>query len=843
VNARLLARPATAADPGTPDRGPARLAVLDDPLERDAFTRWHDAADGTRIAESSLQLSGLHCAACAGIIEQALMGQDGVVQARVNAAAQCATVRWDSSRTRVSLLVDAIRRAGYGAVPDTAAAAREQRRTERRAMAWRLFVAAFCAMQVMMLATPAYVAAPGELAPDLARLFAWASWLLSLPVMWFSAAPFFAGAWRSLRRRAIGMDVPVALGIAVAFVASSGAAFDPGGVFGSEVYFDSLTMFIAFLLGGRWFEMLARHRAAEVLERAVGELPAQALRVGADGRTEAVSVRRLAAGDRVRVPVGQAFPADGVLVHGETRANEALLSGEARPVARRSGDAVVAGSINLDAPVEMRVTRAGADTRYEAIVALMREARTHRPALARTADRWAGPFLWTVLLLAAASAAAWSVIDPARAVWVAVSVLIVTCPCALSLAAPSALLSAAQALARRGVLLRRLDALETLARVQHLFVDKTGTLTEAQLQCVGMQAEAAARAVGPSSDAYISRSPEGPKAAAPTVRGTVGRLEEAESCEAAACKARAGLGAARRSALDPPVLRQAAASLAAWSGHPLAQALAREAEDPANPPDGCPPEPPFEWHHVTETPGQGLQGTDAQGRTWRLGSAAWAGAPDDAVLSDAPDDADPQARSDAGRSRPATWLALDGRAQARFFFDECLRDDTADAVRALQAQGLRLTLLSGDAPQRAADLATALRFDAHAGGLSPEDKLARLREAQARGEVVAMLGDGINDAPVLAQADVSLAMGEGALVTRTSADAVVISNALGDVAAARLLACRTMAVVRQNLLWAAVYNAACVPLAVAGLLPPWASGLGMALSSLLVIGNSMRLAR
>jgi Cu2+-exporting ATPase len=793
VTARLLASPAAhpaAAAPGSPDRGPARLAVLDDPLERDAFTRWHHAADGTRIAESSLQLSGLHCAACAGLIEQALLGQDGVVQACVNAAAQCATVRWDSRRTRVSQLVDAIRRAGYGAVPDTAAAAREQRRTERRAMTWRLFVAAFCAMQVMMLATPAYVAAPGELAPDLARLFAWASWLLSLPVMWFSAAPFFAGAWRSLRRRAIGMDVPVALGIAVAFVASSGATFDPGGVFGSEVYFDSLTMFIAFLLGGRWFEMLARHRAAEVLERAVGELPAQALRVEADGRTEAVSVRRLAAGDRVRVPVGQAFPADGVLVQGETRANEALLSGEARPVARRSGDAVVAGSINLDAPVEMRVTRAGADTRYEAIVALMREARSHRPALARTADRWAGPFLWTVLLLAAASAAAWSVIDPTRAVWVAVSVLIVTCPCALSLAAPSALLSAAQALARRGVLLRRLDALETLARVQHLFVDKTGTLTEAQLQCVGMQPLETA---GDPAD--------GP--------------------------------------LDPALLRQAAASLAAWSGHPLAQALAREAEDPADTQGERPPAPPFQWHHVTETPGQGLQGVDAQGRTWRLGSAAWAGAPDGA----GPGDADPQARSDAGGSRPATWLALDGRPQARFVFDECLRDDTVDAVRALQAQGLRLTLLSGDAPQRAADLATALRFDAHAGGLSPEDKLARLREAQARGEVVAMLGDGINDAPVLAQADVSLAMGEGALVTRTSADAVVIANALGDVAAARRLACRTMAVVRQNLLWAAVYNAACVPLAVAGLLPPWASGLGMALSSLLVIGNSMRLAR
>ena len=747
----------------SPSPAQGDLGVLDDPLERDRYTRWLDAettGGSTRVAESSLRIGGMHCAACAGTIEQALLGVDGVVAASVNAATECASVRWQDGRTQPSVLVRAVQRAGYDAVPDTAAGARELRRRERRGATWRLFVASFCAMQVMMLATPAYVAGPGELAPDLKRLLDWGAWLLTVPVLWFSAAPFFGGAWRALRERRIGMDVPVALGIGVAFVASSGAAFDPAGPFGAEVWFDSLTMFVAFLLGGRYLEMLARHRAAEQLERSAGALPQSVLRVAADGSVETISAQRIAAGDVLRVPLGQAFAADGVLTQGETTVDEALLSGESRPVPRRGGDAVVAGSVNLLAPVEMRALRVGADTRHEAIVALMREAMSRRPAAARLADRWAGPFLWIVLLLAAGAAAAWSVADPSKAVWVAVSVLIVTCPCALSLAAPSALVAAAGALARRGVLLRRIDALETLARIDRLFIDKTGTLTEGRLRCRGVQC--------------------------------------LPGCD-----------------LDDAELTRTAASLAAWSQHPLSAAL-REAHAGAS----------GDWRDVAETPGRGLQATDGEGRRWQLGSAVAVGA---ALVGD--DD------------RPRVWLARDGAPLACFEFDEGLRPDAADAVRALQADGVRVTLLSGDSAARAGRLAEQLALDGGQGGLAPEDKLAALRAAQQRGETVAMLGDGINDAPVLAQADVSLAMGEGALVARGQADGVVVSNALADVVHARRLAQRTLRVVRQNMVWAAAYNAACVPLAVLGALPPWAAGLGMAASSLLVIGNALRLAR
>jgi Cu2+-exporting ATPase len=737
---------------------PTPATVLDDPVELGSFTRW--SGGGTSIAESSLRIGGMHCAACSTTIEQALRRQPGVIDARVSAASQCASVRWDARITRASALVHTIESAGYSAVPDTAAGARALRQKESRAALWRLFVAAFCAMQIMMLATPAYVSAPGELAPDHKQLLDWGSWLLTLPVLWFSAAPFFAGAWRSIRQRRIGMDVPVAIGIAVAFVASSGAAFDSGGPFGREVYFDSLSMFLSFLLAGRYLELRARHRAELSLEDASGRLPQAVTRLRADGSVEIVSAQRVRPGDLLRVPVGEAFAADGVIAEGSTDADESLLTGESNPVAKVRGDAVVAGSVNLRAPVLMRADRVGADTRHEAIVALMRAARSQRPAVLASADRWAGPFLWTVLLLAAAAAAAWSVIDPSRAVWVAVSVLIVTCPCALSLAAPSALLSAAGAMGRRGLLLRRLDAIAGLARVKTLFIDKTGTLTEGGLRCTGTE--------------------------------------------------RVGTDAA-----STEELQAIAASLAGWSHHPLARAVHDAFEAAA-----------VHWHDVAEVPGQGMEGVDERGHRWRLGAPAWAGL---------------DASADEAAARAC--LSRDGTPLACFRFDERLRDDAMAAVQALQRDGVQVRLLSGDDDGRARRVALQLGLADAAGAMTPEDKLAVVQAAQRRGEQVAMLGDGINDAPVLAQADVSLAMGEGALVARAQADGVLVSNRLDDIVRARVLARKALCVVRQNFIWAAAYNAACVPLALIGWLPPWAAGLGMATSSLFVVLNSLRLAR
>jgi P-type Cu2+ transporter len=791
-----------------PVAGPIALAepasaVVDDPLELARFTRWLVGPQGQRLGESALQLSGLHCAACAGIIESVLHRVPGVHSVQISAASERATVGWDPAQTQVSALLAAVRRAGYEAVPDAAAPARALRRADHRLALWRLFVAGFCAMQVMMLATPSYVAAPGTLSSEMRLLLNWGSWLLSVPVLVFSAAPFFRGAWRALRARRIGMDVPVALGIAITFVASTGATFHPQGVFGPEVYFDSLTMFIGFLLGARYVELLARHRAADALEAQLAGLPQTAWRLGGNGQQEEVSVQRLRVGDLLSVPVGQAFAADGVIESGHTAADESLLTGESVPVPKREGDLAVAGSLNLLAPVRLRVQRTGADTRFEALVSMMRSAMSQRPSAARVADRWAAPFLWAVLLLATAGAAVWSLVDPSRAVWVAVSVLIVTCPCALSLAAPATLVAAARGLARRGVMLQRLDALEPLAQAQQVFLDKTGTLTADRLQVQSVHLSAAARAAG----------------------------------------------------MDLAAVQEAAAALAAWSAHPVSRALAAHGvEESSGNRRGTPlADQPAEWSNVREWAGLGLSARDAQGREWRLGSVAWVSA---AVPAPKAEDAgaNTQAQS-VPASAPAADSAAHGAAAgadarvafgpagsswALFDLQEQLRPGTSEAVQALQASGAQVILLTGDAPARAQTLAQRLGLQRVQASARPEDKLAAVAAAQAQGHCVLMVGDGINDAPVLARADVSLAMGQGALVSRGQADAVIASNDLRDLVRARATAKKALAIVRQNMLWSVTYNAVCIPLALVGWLLPWAAGLGMACSSLVVVANALR---
>ena len=780
------------ADSMNPNAVAARegLAVLDDPVEQGRYTRWVEGAGGERLAESALQLSGLRCAACAGIIEQALTAVSGVRWAQVSAAGQRASVRWDPEHTRASALVQAVRDAGYDAVPDAAEPARALRRSEYRQALWRLFVASLCAMQIMMMATPSYVAGPGELTPDMRQLLNWGSWLLALPVMLFSAGPILVAAAKGLRAGRITMDLPVALALAITFVAGTGATFSPAGPFGHEVFFDSLAMFVSFLLGARFVEMLARHRAADALEQTLARLPEVAWRLRGDGTPESVSVQRLQPGDEVRVPVGQAFAADGRVLRGHTQADESLLTGESLPVDKPLGADLVAGSINVGAPVDMSVQRVGHDTRLEAIVSMMRSALSQRPASARVADRWAAPFLWAVLLLAAGAAAVWSVLDPSRAVWVAVSVLIVTCPCALSLAAPATLVAAARGLAQRGVMVQNLDAIEQLARADHFFFDKTGTLTDDKPQLRDTQLTAAGTGVCTSADRALAT-------AAALACHSSHPLAQAVVAAAAATIATAAVTA------TPPA---ALASAADSAGTPLGTA----------------------WTEVQEHIGRGLQAHDSDGHTWQLGSEAWLG------VADGPEQA------------AALCLARNGEVLATFSFDETLRDGAAQAVQALRAQGVGVTLLSGDVPERARALARRLGLNVDSdvmAGATPQDKLAAVARAQAAGLRVAMVGDGINDAPVLARADVALVMGQGALVSRSQADAVVMSNRLGDVVRARDTAKRAVHIVRQNMLWAAGYNAVCVPLALLGWLPPWAAGLGMAASSMAVVLNALRAAR
>jgi P-type Cu2+ transporter len=747
--------------------------VFDDPDEWAQFSQ--PMGPDQTCWQSQVRVEGMHCAACAFAVEQALTQVPGVQSVKVSSAAQRASIVWSPQATRPSQWLNATRSLGYRLRPDLDHALSDENRRASRLMLWRWLVAGFCMMQVMMYAYPAYIAEPGTITPDIEQLLRWASWVLSLPVLLFSSRPFFASAWRDLTQRSMSMDLPVALGLIITFAISSAATFEPNGWWGQEVYFDSLTMFVFFLLTGRWLELRLRERTAGSLDALMQRLPLSVERQQADGSFTRVAARRLHEGDVVRVLAGEAFAADGQITRGQSHVDESLLTGESRALPRRPGDVVLAGSYNLSGTVLMRVQRLGPSTRYAQIVALMQQAAVDKPRLALLADRIARPFLWVVLLTALAAVLLWWNEDPARGLMAAVAVLVVTCPCALSLATPSAMLTAAGWLARQGVLMRRLQALEVLQRVDTVLFDKTGTLTQARLG-----------------------------------------LHQVE------------LSPVRRGWTDAQAL-QVAAALARHSLHPVSQALVEQASMLS---------PEMPWTHgvltqLQEVPGQGLQAL-AEGSAWpsdvkgqlRLGQAGFCGVPADSKVQVL-----------------QVCLADDHGLIARFYMDEVLREDAVDVIRVLRRAGLEVQLLSGDRDASVQHLAARVGLPPQhvRSQCTPQDKLSHLKALQAQGRRVLMVGDGLNDGPVLAQADVSMAMGPSVPLAQAQADIVVPSGNLGVILLLRQQAQLTLRIVGQNLIWAAAYNAISVPLALTGGLPAWAAGLGMALSSLLVVLNASRL--
>ncbi|MBS7807720.1 cation-translocating P-type ATPase [Variovorax sp. PCZ-1] len=715
--------------------------------------------------ESRLMVQGMHCSACAGMVESALLAVPGVVAAQVNAMSSRALVTWDARLTQPSRWMSALSQAGYSMLPIQGVDAFEQSRKESRSMLWRWLVAGFCMMQVMMYAWPNYSALPGEMDALSDSILRWASWLLTLPVLLFSSQPFFAAAWRALAQKRISMDVPVALGIALTFAISSVAVWQPLGPWGSELYLDSLTMLVFFLLTGRWIEARLKQQVTGDLEAATAQLPLVVQRLDAQDQPHAAPLHSIRPGDMLLVRLGESFAVDGQLVQGSTAADESLLTGESQPVNKSVGDSVVAGSVNLLATVRMRATRVGEDTRFAQIAQLMSRSENDKPVVVQLADRMAGPFLWCVLALAMGALLYWWPLDPHRAVLSAITVLIVTCPCALALAAPAAFLSSASALARAGLLTRKLSAIERMAQVTSMVFDKTGTLTLGRLQV---------------SDAHFS-----PRSNESQVWSLV-------------------------------------AQMTADSLHPVSQSLHAHALQK------CTSEKRQMAIKVQEVVGAGLVAQGDQGQVWRLGHAEFCGL-------------------QLSSNEKQVYLCDNKGWLASFDLQEALRPYAQQAIsllrQSLAAQGGSLTIASGDQLTQVRKIARQLGApDAYVqAGCQAQDKLVILQRMRASGQVVAMVGDGINDAPVLAAADVSIAPAHGATLAMIKSDFVLTAESLQPLALLQPLAIRTMRIVRQNLWWALAYNMVSVPLAWMGWLEPWMAGLGMAVSSLLVLLNALRL--
>jgi Cu2+-exporting ATPase len=725
---------------------------------------------GEHEREVSLMLEGITCAACIWLNEQHLAKLPGVLAVSINYSTRRARVQWDSRRIALSDILAAVAAIGYRAHPYDQSRHEALAQKERRDALWRLFVAGFGAMQVMMYAYPAYIARDGDLAPDLKQLMDWASLVLTLPVMGYSALPFFRNALRDLRLRRLGMDVPVALGLAAAFFASVWATVTATG----EVYFDSVSMFVFLLLGGRYLEMRARQKAVAIGEAIARLVPALATRLPAWPATrepETVAAAELAAGDAVLVKAGETVPADGVLVDGASSFDESLLTGESLPRLRAVGDPLTAGTHNVEAPVVLAVERAGDETRLATNVRLMERAASERPAIVALADRVAGWFVLALLIVAATVYYAWFGVDPERALWITVSVLVATCPCALSLATPVTLTVANGTLALQGLIVSRAGAVETLARARRVVFDKTGTLTTGRLRLAAVQ--------------------------------LFGGETEHECLRLAAV-------------------------LESVSEHPLARALRNAATERGIVAEGLP-------EAVLLAPGQGIEAT-VDGRRLRIGRPDYVARIDRHKLP-------PAAGEGGSDGRTRVALGDEEGPLALFSLSDELRPGARTMVERLKAQGCRLSVLSGDNAFAVEAVAEALGIDEWHAGCLPADKLDQVRRRQQAGEVVAMVGDGINDAPVLAQAQVSVAMGEGAQLAKVQADCILVGGDLLALAAGFETARRTRRIIRQNLAWAMAYNALVVPFAALGWVTPWMAGIGMSGSSLLVVGNALRVAR
>lgn len=709
-----------------------------------------------------LTIEGIHCAACGWLIKNRLLPLDGVTAISVNPASQKAQLSWQPQKIHLSRILNHLAELGYKATPLWLLTQNSETEKHHKKTLRRLGVAGIGMMQVMMFSIGLYAGAFSGIDDLHKELLRWVSLLISSCVLLYSGPPFFISAFKGLKAKTLNMDVPIALTIGSTYLISIWATLNHQG----EVYFDAVTMFIFFLTLGRFLEASGRHKANQSAQALLKCLPHTAIRLLNNGNSEVVSIHTLQAGEKILIKPGTTIPVDGRIVTGESSVDESLLTGEMNPKQKQSGDQVLGGSQNVDGILELEVTHRVQNSLLSNIMQLMERGLAEKPDIAVIADKVASYFIGVLLLVAACVFIVWCFIDADRALWITLSVLVISCPCALSLATPIALTAASNALMKKGVLITRSNVIEKLAQADSLIFDKTGTLTQGRFFL---------QKIVPLSN-----------------------LNETECLELATL-------------------------LEKNSEHPISVAFKQRGELSST-------------QFITDiknVANQGMEG-EIKGQRYRIGKASFSAA----LYASSPPVYTPAQSLTTSQS---ILLSSQDGPIAWFEIEDSLRPGVIAVIENLHARHLNLQMLSGDPSPSALALAHSLDFDSAYNNYSPTDKMAFVQQLQQKGHHVIMVGDGINDAPVLAQANISFAMGSGTDLAKTSADIVLLNADIKQIPVTLDMAQRTLKIIRQNTTWAIVYNALALPLAALGYVEPYISTIGMSVSSLVVVLNSLRL--
>lgn len=718
---------------------------LDAPEVFDSLTR--DAGDGYR--QVTIKVEGMYCSACGWLLQKVIQDLDGIKDLQINTVTQNLQLVFDPQIITLSDVFARISALGYQPRQhqQLGSAADDDRKSQLK----RIAVAGFGMMFIMTLAVPLYSPEQFTVAPHIQRFFLMISLLIATVVYFYSGQVFVSNAIRDLRNRHLGMDVPVALSISLAYFVSLYLSFKQQG----HVYFDSMTMFVFFLLLGRFVESQVRHKGMNVRDSLFALIPVSAHQLQADGSEKTIPLEQVSKGQQIIVKNGEVIPCDGRVLHGEGQVDEALLTGESRAINKSTDHLVFAGSTLIGGQLVLETTANNEHSFLARLAELMERAQSQKPRSLQLVDQLASYFVGTVLLLAAATATWYLLYQPSGLMTALLAVLIATCPCALSLATPTALTAAGIRMLKDGILVNNTEAITQLAPIDHWFFDKTGTLSNEQLSI------------------------------------------------------------ARQLVLNPhDNLPDITTTLQHISNHPIASAFAEGQLLPCS--------------AAEEFPGLGVKATIEQ-RHWMMGSRDWF---DQHGIDTEQLQADPQ--------HTVVYLACDGQLIGAYELTVQVRDGAQDLLEHLKAAGKSLTILSGDQPDTVNNWAQKLGTDQALGGLSATDKINHLAAKQQKHRCV-MVGDGVNDAPVLSQADVSVSLKQGAHLAHSASDLIILGQSLGPLKAALATSQKTQRIIKQNLSWSLLYNLSITPVAMMGLLAPWMAAIGMSLSSLLVVLNSRRL--